>query len=91
MWNFKSGFWPSREHCTERFLKQFEGEVWEPIGHLDETFGDPPQIIVMAAGHPEHILVPMAYPLKHHAIFGRKDKRGSGKIAEVRFLTGVEA
>lgn len=91
-WSVAGGFWPSREHCTPRFLYQFEGEVWEPIGYLDESHNTAwPHIILTASAGEGQIDVPVTYPNSHHAILGRKDKRGSGKIAEVRFYTGVEA
>jgi hypothetical protein len=86
-WSVQNGFWPSKEHCTPRFLKQFEGEVWEPIGFVAEADENPYLTIMGNAGNA--VIVHTAWGNPHHTILGRKGK--DGRIAEVRILTGTEA
>ncbi len=86
-WSVASGFWPSREHCTPRFLAQFAGEVWEPIGYITEDEAKPE--IVVAGIDGTNVRVPAVWGNKHHAVLGRKGK--DGRVAEIKILTGTEA
>ena len=89
IWNAKYGYHPDRSYCTSRFLEQFEGEVWEPIGKLSHIESKSVTLTGDAVYH--EVKVPMDPRFDSIMILGRKSKRGDGKIAEVRFNTGFEA
>ena len=95
LWNANRGYWPDPSYCTPRFLKQFEGACWEPVGQINikgkELVLVDSTLLNLAPGEVlPRIKIPIAWNGPHN-VLGRKSIRGDGQLAEVRIITGAEA
>lgn len=95
LWSVERGLYPDQDYCTPKFLEQFAEELWEKIGQVDirckeMVLVDPALLNLEAREILPRVRVPIAWN-GSLTIFGRKSKKGDGKIAEVRFNTGAEA
>jgi hypothetical protein len=91
IWNAKYGYFPDQNYCSEKFLEQFTGEAWEKIGVVEYQN----HLVHIEGSYHQgtRVVVPMdpRFTEQKIAVYGRKSNRGDGKLAEVRFNTGVEA
>lgn len=94
-WSAVRGFYPDTDYCTDKFLKQFEGDYWEKVGQVDVKGRELVLVDATALNlDPGEVLPRVRVPIAWngpHTILGRKSKKGDGKLAEVRIITGVEA